>query len=181
MIKNILKWLSLPFYSLFRDFVEWVVALLPGSEGPYAAIKRFLLIKSGASVGLHVFIFPAVRILMPKGIKIGENVVISHGTIITTAGSVTIGSNVLIGYGARILSANHKIPENRGLIWGAGHETSPIVIDDDVWIGANAIILPGIRIGKGAVVAAGAIVTKNVEPYSIVAGVPAKIIRMRLE
>jgi acetyltransferase-like isoleucine patch superfamily enzyme len=178
-MKRFLKWLALPLYSIPQDFVEWIVAFLPASEGPYAAIKRFFLNKSGAIIGQHVYIYPDVRILQPKGLKNGDNVVISHGVVITTLGTVTIGSNVLIGYGTRILSANHKMPEDRGAIWGAGHDVAPIVIEDEAWIGANAIILPGIYIGKGAVVAAGTVVTQNVKPYSIVAGVPARLIRMR--
>ena len=90
-----------------------------------------------------------------------------------------IGNNVLIGYGAKILSANHHIPENHGVIFSSGHDVGPVIIEDGAWIGANAIVLPGVRIGTGAVVAASAVVTKDVEAFSIVGGVPAKIIRRR--
>ena len=71
------------------------------------------------------------------------------------------------------------IPENKGRIFGSGHEKKKVVIGDDVWIGANAVILPGVTIGEGSVIAAGSIVNKDVEPFSIVGGVPAKVIKMR--
>lgn len=168
-----------PLLTLPNDFVEWIVALLPRHPGPYSSIKRFFLNVTGAKIGHNVHIYPGVRIFIPKGLIVGNNVSISSYVIITTAGTVTIGNNVLIGYSAKILSANHKIPEDHGIIFGAGHDVAPVVIEDEVWIGSNAVILPGIRIGRGAVVAAGAVVTKNVNPYSIVGGIPAKLIRYR--
>ncbi len=168
-----------PVFTLPYDFVEWVVALLPRHPGPYAAIKRWLLNRAGAHVGHNVHIYPGVRIFVPKGFTTGNNVSISSYVIITTAGTVTIGDNVLIGYGAQVLSANHHIPEGRGVIFGSGHVSEPVVIEDEAWIGANAVVLPGVRIGRGAVVAAGAVVTKNVAPFTIVGGIPARVIRER--
>lgn len=168
-----------PFITLPGDFVEWIVALLPRHPGFYAAIKRRLLNLAGAQIGHNNHIYPGVRIFVPKGLKTGDNVSISSYVVITTAGTVTIGNNVLVGYGAQILSANHHIPKNRGIIFGSGHDCEPVVIEDGVWIGANAVVLPGVRIGQGAVVAAGAIVTKDAAPFTIVGGIPAKLIRER--
>lgn len=168
-----------PLLTLFPDLVELIVAFLPRHPGPFAAVKRGALNLAGAKIGHNVHIYPGVRFFTPKGLTIGDNVSISSYVVVTTAGGVTIGQNVLIGYGAKILSANHKIPEERGTIFGAGHDIAPVNIEDGVWIGANAVILPGVRVGTGAVVAAGAIVTKNVAPYTIVGGVPAKLIRHR--
>lgn len=168
-----------PFLTLPFDFVEWAVALLPRHPGFYAAIKRRLLNFAGASIGHNVYIYPGVRIFVPKGLVVGNNVSISSYVIITTGGTVTIGNNVLIGYGTHILSANHHIPEGHGVIFGSGHDCEPVVIEDGVWIGANAVVLPGVRIGEGAVVAAGAVVTKDVVPFTIVGGVPAKLMRER--
>lgn len=168
-----------PLFTLPFDFVEWVVALLPRHPGPYAAIKRWLLNRAGAQIGHNVHIYPGVRIFVPRGLTIGNNVSISSYVVITTAGTVRIGNNVLIGYDAKILSANHRIPEGRGIIFGAGHDCKPVIIEDEVWIGANAVVLPGVRIGRGAVVAAGAVVTKDVAPFTIVGGIPAKLIRER--
>jgi len=178
----ILRWLggsANPLLTFPQDFVEWIVALLPRHPGPYAAIKRCLLNRAGARIGHNVHIYPGVRIFVPKGLVIGNNVSISSYVVITTAGTVTIGDNVLIGYGAKVLSANHHIPEGQGVIFGSGHDCKPVVIEDEAWIGANAVILPGIRVGRGAVIAASAVVTKNVEPFTIVGGIPATLIRKR--
>jgi len=168
-----------PLSSFPLDFVEGIVAFLPRHSGFYAVIKRFLLNIAGAKIGKCVHIYPGVRIYVPKGLIIGNNVSISSYVVITTAGKVTIGDNVLIGYGAKILSANHRIPGGLGTIYGAGHVCKPVVIEDDVWIGANVIVLPGVTLGKGCVVAAGSVVSRNIAPYSIVGGIPAVYIRRR--
>lgn len=168
-----------PLITLPLDVVEWLVAALPRHPGLYAAIKRQLLNLAGAKIGHNVHIYPGVRIFVPKGLTIGNNVSISSYVVITTAGTVSIGNNVLVGYGSQILSANHHIPENRGIIFGSGHDCKPVVIEDEAWIGANVTVLPGVRVGKGAVVAAGAVVTKDVVPFTVVGGVPAAVIRVR--
>lgn len=106
-------------------------------------------------------------------IKIGERVFINMGVMMTDLGKITIEDDVLIGPRAKIITVNHCLePERREEL-----ELSPVVIEKNAWIGAGATILPGVRVGKNAVVAAGAVVTKNVAPNSIVAGVPAKLIK----
>jgi len=95
-----------------------------------------------------------------------------HGTII---GPVSIGSHVNIAQGVVITALNHNFSELGLRIDQQDVTTDPVVIEDDVWIGANATILPGTRIGTHSVVAAGAVVTSDVPPHSLVAGVPAKI------
>ncbi len=123
------------------------------------------------SVRIHpaAFVDPAARL--------GVDVVVGPGAVIGP--HVTIGDRTLIGYGTMILSGNHVIPPNRQSVFGAGHDRKPVVIGKDVWIGANVIVLPGRTIGEGAVVGAASVVTKDVEPYTIVAGNPAKLIRHR--
>ena len=91
-----------------------------------------------------------------------------------------IGNDVIMGRDVIFITQFHRfdrvdIPMNRQ----GFTEHEPIIVEDDVWIGARAIILPGVRIGKGAIIGAGAVVTKDVEPYSIVGGVPAKLIKRR--
>jgi len=97
-----------------------------------------------------------------------------HNTII---GPVTIGSHVNLAQGITVTALNHNFEDSDKRIDEQGVATNQVVIDDDVWIGANAVVLPGVTIGKHSVVAAGAIVTKDVPPHSLVAGVPAKIIK----
>ena len=97
-----------------------------------------------------------------------------HNTII---GPVTIGSHVNLAQGITVTALNHNFADPSRRIDEQGVSTKPVVIGDDVWIGANAVILPGVTIGHHCVVAAGAVVTKDLPPYTLVGGVPAKIIK----
>lgn len=97
-----------------------------------------------------------------------------HNTII---GPVEIGSHVNLAQGITVTALNHNFNDTNKRIDEQGVSTNPVTIEDDVWIGANAVILPGVTIGNHSVVAAGAVVTKDVPPHSLVAGVPAKVIK----
>ena len=97
-----------------------------------------------------------------------------HNTII---GPVSIGNHVNLAQGITVTALNHNFEDTEKRIDEQGVSTTPVVIDDDVWIGANAVILPGVHIGNHCVVAAGAVVTKDVPPHSLVGGVPAKIMK----
>lgn len=94
-------------------------------------------------------------------------------------GEIIIGGNVAIGPGTVIRAANHRFTSRDMPIMGQGHEPGRVKIEEDVWIGANCVILPDVTIGRGAIVGAGAVVTRNVGPYVIVGGVPARQIGMR--
>ena len=95
-----------------------------------------------------------------------------HSTVI---GPVTIGNHVNLAQGITISALNHNFADPSLPIDAQGVSTSQIVIEDDVWIGANAVVLPGVRIGRHSVVAAGAVVTRDVPSGSLVAGVPATV------
>lgn len=97
-----------------------------------------------------------------------------HNTII---GPVTIGSHVNLAQGITVTALNHNFHDSEKRIDEQGVSTAPVTIEDDIWIGANATILAGVCIGQHSVVAAGAVVTKDVPPHSLVAGVPAKVIK----
>ena len=97
-----------------------------------------------------------------------------HNTII---GPVEIGSHVNLAQGITVTALNHNFDDTQKRIDEQGVSTNPVTIEDDVWVGANAVILPGVTIGNHCVVAAGAVVTKDVPPHSLVAGVPAKVIK----
>ena len=97
-----------------------------------------------------------------------------HNTII---GPVDIGSHVNLAQGITVSALNHNFSDTNKLIDEQGVSTNQVTIEDDVWVGANAVILPGVTIGEHCVVAAGAVVTKDVPPHSLVAGVPAKVIK----
>lgn len=97
-----------------------------------------------------------------------------HNTII---GPVSIGNHVNLAQGITVTALNHNFSDTTQRIDQQGISTCAINIDDDVWIGANAVVLPGVSIGRHAVVAAGAVVTRDVAPYTVVAGVPARTIK----
>lgn len=108
-------------------------------------------------------------------VTIGDHTRIGiHCTVI---GPVCIGNNVNLAQGITVTALNHNFEDTTQRIDEQGISTKPVVIGDDVWIGANAVILPGVTIGQHVVVAAGAVVTKDVPDYSVVAGVPAKVIK----
>lgn len=119
-----------------------------------------------------------------KNLSIGDNTSIpKHSTFYCTEADLTIGNHVIFGPRPTIITGNHRINEI-GKFITESHEKqtmddAPVIIEDDVWCGANVIILKGVTIGRGSIIGAGAIVTKSVPPYSIVGGIPAKFIRYR--
>jgi acetyltransferase-like isoleucine patch superfamily enzyme len=112
-------------------------------------------------------------------IRIARRVWLGPYVVIYGHGGVEIGEQTLVSMHCTILSSNHAIAPMGTLIRDVADELRPTKIGRDVWIGANAVILGGVTIGDGAVVAAGAVVTKDVEPGAVVAGVPARAIRKR--
>jgi maltose O-acetyltransferase len=109
----------------------------------------------------------------------GRDSGINAGCWINAAGGLYIGRDSRIGPKTIIHTANHRFESLSVPIWEQGWVKKPVVIGNDVWIAAGCIILPGVRIGKGAVIAAGAIVTHDVPPYSVAGGVPARVIKSR--
>lgn len=142
-------------------------------------IKRLFLVLNGARIGKRVVFYPGVWITPGRNLKIGDDVDLALNVQIETSGGVTIGDRTLVGYGTKIFSRNHLIPQKPGQIFCHGHRFNAVSIGKDVWLGANVIVLPGRTIGEGAVVGAGSVVTKDVAPYTIVAGNPAKLVRER--
>jgi len=133
----------------------------------------------GASFGKGVVIYPGVWITPGRNLVVEDHVDLAKDVLITTSGGVHIGKRALIGYRSQILSANHSIPPIGQPFPISGDALAKVTIENDVWIGANCVITPGVKVGYGAVVAAGSVVTKDVLPNSIVGGVPAKLIKMR--
>lgn len=114
-------------------------------------------------------------------VKLHKNVFIGEYVIIYGHGGVEIGDNTLIAMHTCIISANHTIPDQKTLIRSQPDILLPVKIGCDVWIGAGVKILGGVTIGDGCVVGAGAVVTKDLPPYAIVTGVPAKVTGYRNE
>lgn len=154
-----------------------------------------------AAIGENVVIEHGALIIKPERVKIGSNVYIGHYAIlrgydtndlvigndtwigqlsyINSAGGVTIGSRVGIGPCVKMMSSEHREEGRDVPVLLSDLEFARITVEDDCDIGIGAVILPGITVGRGSIVGAGAVVTKDVEPYSIVAGVPARKIGER--
>jgi len=128
----------------------------------------------GFKIGKDTSIFMNCSFDCARGFSIGKNSVINAKCRIDPRGLVEIGSNVTISEEVILLTMDHD-----GDILGKPKLQKKIEIEDYVWIATRATILPGVKIGRGAVIAAGSVVTKNVDPFAIVAGIPAKIIRFR--
>ncbi len=120
-------------------------------------------------------LFPPFYTDFGKNIRLGRHVFINACCCFQDQGGITIGDGTLIGHRVTMATINHGLrPEERHI-----HHVAPIVIGKNVWIGSGATLLPGVRIGDGAVVAAGAVVSRNVAAGSIVGGVPAVRLRQR--
>ena len=127
------------------------------------------------------FIHPGLVINFPENVRLGNNLIFNRNVSITARSKVSIGNNVLFGPNVVINDSNHLFIDKDKPITQQGHTAKEIIIEDDVWIASNSVILKGVHIGKGAVVAAGSVVTKDVEPYTVVAGAPARKIKNRGE
>lgn len=143
------------------------------------ALRAVFYTHSLRKCGVNPQIRPGVVMLLPHNIEIGDEVRINRGVHITAQEKVRIGNHVLIGPYVYINSGNHRFEDPAVPIMYQGKALKPIVIEDDVWIAAHAVITAGSHIGRGSVVMAGAVVSGKVEPYSIVGGVPARLVRRR--
>ena len=114
-----------------------------------------------------------------SSLKIGNNVGINHYCFIGVRGDIVIGDNVIFGPRVNVFSENHNYKNLDIPIKNQGVTKDKTIIGSDVWIGANASIMSGVEIGDGCIIAAGAVVTKDIPSYSIVGGVPAKILKNR--
>lgn len=144
-----------------------------GFEEVLQARRSAEILRTCASVGRDVRLRTPLVVYHAEGLTIGDSVDIGEFCVLRASGGLTIGSRVLIAAGAVLTTRGHpEAPPRYGNVVDA-----PISIGDDVWIGAGAIILPGASVGHGAIVAAGAVVVADVEPLTIVGGVPARMIR----
>lgn len=125
----------------------------------------------GNNLDKSSYLMPPIQIDFACQMKIGKGVFVNHSLTCMAAGGITIDDGVMIGPNVRIVTDNHDF-ENRMVL-----RCKPVHICQNAWIGVGAIILPGVTIGENAVVAAGAVVTKDVAPNTIVGGNPAKFIK----
>ncbi len=174
--------------------------------GRAVVIEHGYQISSGASLIIEDMVH--INALSEKGITFGRNVTVAKGTVIVCTGvianrgvglkigdysaigaqsfigaqgGITLGNDVIMGPGVRIFSENHNFENRTTPIRKQGETRREVIIENNCWIGSGATILGGVTIGSGSVIAAGSVVTKSVPPSSIVAGIPAKVIKVRGE
>lgn len=158
---------------LTSRLLDFVLGLADRWSSHLDRYRGKVLLKRCSSAGTSVRFRMPLVIYQPESISFGSRVDVGENVVIRGGGGISMGDDVLIAAGAAILSQGHPIEPPR---WGRVVSGS-IRIGNEVWIGTNAVVLPGVTIGNGAIVAAGAVVSRDVPPYSIVAGVPAKVIR----
>lgn len=143
--------------------------------------KQKIIIGERVSIGKFAIIRPSNGYggEIGEGLKIGNNSNIGPYSYIGCSGYIEIGNNVMMSPRVSIYAENHVFDKVDIIMQSQGVEKQFVKIEDDCWIAANSTILAGVTIGKGSVIAAGSVVTKDVPPYSIVAGIPAKIIKKR--
>ena len=151
-----------------------VFRLLP--ETRCFGLKRRCLRWAGVNVAKHVRVCSSIKVFGTGKLSIGEDTWIGHECLIVSACFVQIGANVDIAPRVYIGTGSHKLDVDGARSAGVG-TTKPVKIGDGAWLGAGCLILPGVTIGEKAVVAAGAVVTNDVKPYTLAGGVPARVIK----
>ena len=144
------------------------------SRAPSQFVRHAIYRLMGLQLGSGSVIYGRVELRGLSGIAIGSGCAIGHDSILDGRGGLRIGNSVNLSTGVWIWTAEHDInsPTFAGIV-------APVVLEDFVWLGGRVTVMPGITIGRGAVVASGAVVTRDVAPYAVVAGVPAKKIGER--
>lgn len=157
--------------SFLRYVIGLIFPILP--ETSFFALKCFLLRKTGAKIGNNVRICSSVKIVGSARLSIGNDTWIGHDVFISLADNVNIGNCVDIAPRVIICTGSHRLDAVGKHTAGEGY-TETITIDNGVWIGIGATILPGVFIGEKSMVAACSLVNKSIPPYTVVKGIPAK-------
>jgi len=162
---------------LAEEILSPILQLLPFLLG--SPIRWIFLKIFSKKAGRQIFIAQNVSLRHCYNLRIGDYVGINQDVILHCRGGVTIGNHVFFGQGVMINTGDHYYMDREKLIRDQGAFYKAVTIGNDVFLGMGAIILPGVNVADGTVVAAGAVVTRDTEPYSVVAGVPARIMKFR--
>ena len=122
-------------------------------------------------IGENSIVYNQLTVVCPKNVKIGKNVTVMNGALMMSAGGITLEDNVLIAANVQLISNNHD-PYDRYVI-----TCKPILIKEGAWVGAGATILPGVTVGKHAIIGANSVVSKDIPDYAVAVGCPAKVIK----
>lgn len=156
-------------FSEFAVFFLHIVGYIPSH-----LIRKFFYKLAGMKIGFDSNIHMGTRFYNPSNISIGIDTIIGENAVLDGRGPLTIGNHVAFASNVMVYNSQHDIRDV-----DFKPQSKPVVVSDYVFVGPRAIIMPGVTIGKGAVVAGGAVVTKDVPDYAIVGGVPAKVIAQR--
>ncbi len=162
--------------TIYLEFIVYILHLV--GRVPFHHVRRFFYRLAGMRIGKASAIHMGARFYNPPQVSIGDDSIIGEGVVLDGRAKLSIGNHVDIASEVMIYNSEHNVnAEHFSAVESVVKES--VHIEDYVFIGPRAIILPGITIGKGAIIAAGAVVTKDIPPYAIAAGVPAKIIGER--
>ena len=129
--------------------------------------------------GRNLRIMDGATLKYPGTIRLGDGVTIGNGCFLAGGGGIDIGHHAMIGAGSKIASTEHRHDDLDRPMAEQGLRMAPVVIGEDVWLGFNVVVLSGVTIGQGSIIAAGAVVTKDIPAWSVAGGVPAKVLKSR--
>ena len=179
-LKKLVDWLIMNQVETRPRWYVRVLAPLYQHRGKHSVIHRYVRMDTPPYRQFRLGDYSVVESFACINNAVGDVIIGDHtriGLHNTIIGPVTIGSHVNLAQGITVTALNHNFSDTTKRIDEQGVSTNPVTIEDDVWIGANAVILPGVTIGRHAVVAAGAVVTTDVPENTVVGGVPARIIK----
>ena len=155
--------------------LTWTLFIRPFPKARGKKIEIFLLRLFGARIGRNCVIYSSAHILMPRNLIMGDNSCIAHHTVIHNTDLISIGKNAIVSQYSYLCAGTHNIRKR-------SFDTirKPITIENDAWVAAKCFIGPGVTIGEGAVCGACSVVFKDVEPWSVVCGNPAKFVKKRV-
>jgi maltose O-acetyltransferase len=164
-------------FSQAEAIAFWIVGGLPGAPGFAARSLAYKLLFK--HLGGFAWVQHGVTIVHADRLSVGRHFGCNTGTYINAIGGLTMGDYVLLGSNVTISSGRHTIDGIQPPVFARPTDPAPIVIEDDVWIGAGAVILPGLTLRTGSVIGANAVVTRDTDAYGVYVGAPARKIRAR--
>jgi maltose O-acetyltransferase len=178
MKRKLLRYLALTIYYCFARYLPQYSVHGKEHRRVRASVCKHVFSSCGQNVNVKkgAFFGSGGTIIIGDNSDIGLN---AHIAGIDAGGELLIGNDVIMAPDVTVFTLGHYYMDAEKLIRLQGSYASRVVIGDDVWISARVTILPGVTVGKGAVIAAGAVVTRDVEPYTVVGGVPARVIKRR--
>ena len=142
---------------------------------PFRQLRNLILRAFGARIPLRSLVYPSAKIWAPWNLELGKHSTIGPNTQIYNKANIIIGNNCVVSQGAYLCTATHDIMDSKHSLL-----SSPIILKDKSWVAADVFIGPGVTIGEGAVIGARAVVFKDVDPWTVVGGNPAKYIKKRI-